>query len=239
MKKTKISKLIFKRKKGGGGSNWGAGFDYLFKDYWEDLDRLVEDNYYGRHNKELINHLFQEILKAFKKTVSEMKNLCGADIDKSGLKNWIKKGKNIENFSKAAKTLNDKVIFIDAVVQFLRETYSERPNRELKGIIANQSRKKVRGITKILLSEKDFSKIKKGDILVTDETDASFLPVMKKAKAIITDMGGLLCHAAITARELKKVCLTGVKIATSVLKDGDWVEINTEKGTVKIIGNLK
>ena len=58
---------------------------------------------------------------------------------------------------------------------------------------------------------------------------------MKKAAAIVTDLGGILTHAAITARELGIPCLTGTKTATQVLKDGDLVEVDADKGIVKII----
>jgi pyruvate,water dikinase len=58
---------------------------------------------------------------------------------------------------------------------------------------------------------------------------------MKKAGAIITDEGGITCHAAIVSRELKKPCIIGTKIATQVFKDGDMVEVDAENGIVKII----
>jgi len=61
------------------------------------------------------------------------------------------------------------------------------------------------------------------------------LPAMNKASAFITDEGGITCHAAIVARELGKPCIIGTKIATKVLKDGDEVEVNADKGIVKII----
>lgn len=70
-------------------------------------------------------------------------------------------------------------------------------------------------------------------------TDPSFLPVMKQAIAFITDEGGVLCHAAITARELKKPCIIGTKIATKVLKDGDLVEVDANHGIIKIIKRVK
>lgn len=105
---------------------------------------------------------------------------------------------------------------------------------EIKGIVASKVLKNITGTARIVLSEKDFSKIKNGDILITDETDAGFLPVMVKAKAIITDFGGILCHAAIISRELKIPCIVGTKIATQILKDGDKIEIDIKNGTVKI-----
>lgn len=58
---------------------------------------------------------------------------------------------------------------------------------------------------------------------------------MKKASAIVTDDGGITCHAAIVARELKTPCVVGTKIATHVLKDGDMVEVDADKGSVRIV----
>jgi pyruvate,water dikinase len=58
---------------------------------------------------------------------------------------------------------------------------------------------------------------------------------MKKATAFVTDAGGILSHAAIVAREMKKPCIIGTGVATKVLKDGDLVEVDANKGVVKII----
>lgn len=58
---------------------------------------------------------------------------------------------------------------------------------------------------------------------------------MKKSVAIITDMGGMLSHAAISSRELKKPCIIGTHIATQVLKDGDMVKVDAEKGVIIIL----
>jgi pyruvate,water dikinase len=58
---------------------------------------------------------------------------------------------------------------------------------------------------------------------------------MHKAKAIITDEGGITCHAAIVSRELNKPCIIGTRFATQILKDGDLVVVDAEKGIVKII----
>ncbi|EKE19785.1 MAG: hypothetical protein ACD_8C00106G0005 [uncultured bacterium] len=89
------------------------------------------------------------------------------------------------------------------------------------------------------VTEKNISKTKfrKGSILVTDNTDVRFLPIMKKAGAIVTERGSILSHASIIARELKKPCMAGVKNVTKVLKDGDLVKVDAHKGIVKIIKN--
>lgn len=232
--------INFKRKKSGAGG-WDVGLDYLLKGYWSDLDKIVEDSYYGRHDKKLINSLFPKVFLALKKAFLFM--------EKHG--DWAKKARAIQRFGSSARTLNEKVISIDAVTQFLRETYLGKTEiakktkekettkktkiKKIKGIVASGGLKNITGTVRIVLSEKDFSKVKKGDILVTDETDASFLPVMIKAKAVITNLGRILCHAAIVSRELKIPCIVGTKIATQVLKNGDKIGINIKNGSIKIL----
>jgi len=96
---------------------------------------------------------------------------------------------------------------------------------------------RVEGAVKIVKTNQDIKKVNKGDILVTNMTTANFLPALEKAAAFITDEGGITCHAAIIAREMKKPCIIGTKIATKVLKDGMIVEVDADRGVVKIIKN--
>jgi len=107
---------------------------------------------------------------------------------------------------------------------------------EFSGIIASKGL--VKGIVKIVTSPDDFNKFKNGEILVAPETAPDFVPLMKKASAIITDLGGITSHAAIISRELNIPCIIGTKIATRVLKDGNLVEVDAEKGIVKIMQNI-
>lgn len=72
--------------------------------------------------------------------------------------------------------------------------------------------------------------LKEGDNLVTEMTRPEFVSIMHRAGAILTDEGGLTCHAAIVSRELRKPCIVG----TRVLKDGDFVEVDANKGIVRI-----
>ena len=76
----------------------------------------------------------------------------------------------------------------------------------------------------------------KGDVLVSHATNPNLLPAMGMAAAIVTDIGGLTCHAAIVSREFRIPCIVGTKIATQVLQDNDLVEVDAEKGVVKKIG---
>ena len=93
----------------------------------------------------------------------------------------------------------------------------------------------ARGKVFILKSVSNSHKIKKGNILVSPMTTPDMLSAMQKAAAIVTDEGGITCHAAIVAREMKKPCIIGTKVATKVLKNGDIVEVDAEKGVVKIL----
>lgn len=100
----------------------------------------------------------------------------------------------------------------------------------LKGIPASQGT--TTGKVVIVKSEKEFKKVKEGNILVTQHTDPSMVMVMQMAGAIITDQGGLTSHAAVVSREMGTPCIVATKVGTKVLKDGDLVEVNATKGTV-------
>lgn len=93
---------------------------------------------------------------------------------------------------------------------------------------------KVRGLVRILHGPNPRI-FNEGDILITGMTRPDFVPLMKKAGAIVTDAGGILSHAAIIARELKKPCVIGTATATKAFKDGDMVEVDADKGIVRII----
>lgn len=91
------------------------------------------------------------------------------------------------------------------------------------------------GKVKVVTSAKDVNKVEEGDILVAVMTRPDYVPAMKKAAAIVTDEGGITCHAAIVSRELQKPCIIGTKLATKVLKDGMDVEVDANHGMVKIM----
>lgn len=94
---------------------------------------------------------------------------------------------------------------------------------------------KVRGIVKIVQRIEELGKVNEGDVLVTNMTIPAYISAMKKAVAFVTNEGGITCHAAIIAREMKKPCIIGTKVATQIFKDGDMVEVDAEKGIVRKI----
>lgn len=93
----------------------------------------------------------------------------------------------------------------------------------------------AKGKVKIVKDQKDISKVKDGDILVAVMTFPNYIPAMEKASAFVTDEGGILCHAAIVSREMKKPCIIGTKTATKLLKDGDLIEVDANNGFVSIL----
>jgi len=98
---------------------------------------------------------------------------------------------------------------------------------------------KASGKAKIILNQEDFSKMNTGDILIAPMTRPEYVPIMKKASAIVTDEGGLTCHAAIIARELQIPCIIGTQTATKTIAHGDIIKVDANLGIVTIIQKKK
>lgn len=95
------------------------------------------------------------------------------------------------------------------------------------------------GVARIVMSQNDFLKVKKGNILVVNNTTPDYVPIMQKVAAIVAEEGGITAHVCIVSRELKIPCIVGIKNATAIFHDGDMVEVDANKGVVKIIKRSK
>ena len=104
------------------------------------------------------------------------------------------------------------------------------PKVLLKGTVANQGT--VRASVFVIKKPADIAKFKSGCVLVATMTNPAYVPAMMKAVGIITDVGGITCHAAIIARELGVPCVVGTKEATRKLKTGQTVTLDANKGVV-------
>lgn len=93
----------------------------------------------------------------------------------------------------------------------------------------------AKGTAKIIIELEDVEKFKEGDILVAESTDPSLTPVIALSKAIVTELGGTLSHAAIISREYGIPAVVGVENVTKIIKDGDMIEVDGNKGKVKRI----
>jgi len=102
----------------------------------------------------------------------------------------------------------------------------------IKGIAAGKRGFGI-GIAKVVSNPQEAAKVmKKGDILVTDMTNPDYVPFMKLAGAIVTDKGGVTCHAAIVSRELGIPCVVGTEKATQVMITGKEYTVDSKSGVV-------
>jgi len=166
---------------------------------------------------------FYEILRLVEKNkkvpVQEIKKRCN-----NVTVYYSKKSNSLKYISGSkAKKISDQYL----------EVKVDKKTKQFKGIVVS-SGKKVKALVKIITTPRNINKMKKGDILVAAMTSPDYILAMKKASAIITDEGGMTCHAAIVSRELGIPCIVNTKIATRVLKDGDLVEVDTKKGVINI-----
>lgn len=122
---------------------------------------------------------------------------------------------------------------VKAMEQYRISHASPARTKALKGRIA--CRGNAIGKVKIIHKLSDLGKIREGDILVTKMTTPDFVVAMRKCGGIITDEGGVTCHAAIVSREMNIPCITATRIATASLKDNDLVELDANTGVARII----
>jgi phosphoenolpyruvate synthase/pyruvate phosphate dikinase len=121
-----------------------------------------------------------------------------------------------------------EVVFIDKEAEELLALLNNYDSKEISGTVASwpdNLGEKFVGTAQIVFHPAKET-LEKGNILVTTMTRPDFIPLIKSASAIITDEGGITCHAAIVSREFGIPCIIGTKKATKVLKSGDKIELN-------------
>lgn len=211
---------------------------YFFRQmsYWRDKRKkaaLISNNYYYA--------FFQEFARRACVSYDAISFAAPTEIIASKLKFTPVFKKHLEARTKKCvyycdKQEHNEVVLIgkeyDEFVKALDSAFAGQ-FKELRGTPA--SRGIARGTVKIINTPDDFKKMKHGDILLAPMTRPEYLPLMKMASAIVTDEGGVTCHAAIVSRELSIPCVIGTQVATEILKDGDRVEVDADKGIVKKI----
>ncbi len=88
------------------------------------------------------------------------------------------------------------------------------------------------GAVRVVASLEGASRLADGEVLVTHMTAPDWVPLMRKATAIVTDSGGMTCHAAIVSRELGIPCVVGTAEATKVLRDGEVITVDATRGVI-------
>lgn len=136
-----------------------------------------------------------------------------------------------------AKTETEQDVLVGARAKAYLKKHAKSKKEKIKDVLVIHGNVAsvgyAKGRVKIVNKASEIKKVNKGDILVSIVTNPALLPAMKKAAAFVTDVGGINSHAAIVAREFKKPCIIGTKIATKVLKDGDLIELDTRRGDIK------
>jgi len=201
-------------------------------------DKRKSDNLYGNHFLNLFLKEFATRKKLTLRevefcTVSELKEafLNSKELPKDVLKSRIKEFVQISDYVN-----NIDVIFHGKEArQLLDVLHPKSQGDNLAGFVASSGvgkQKIIQGIARVVF-DPDMDKVKDGEILIAAMTRPEYVPLMKKAKAVITDEGGVTSHAAIVSRELGIPCVIGTKIATKIFKTGDVIVIDLEKGEVK------
>ena len=184
---------------------------YYFDLFLEEVSKRT--NY---SKEELTFAVFNEIKdildgKDIKKELAERKEQCFFAVTTEGY--FICGGKDAEKyFSLTKQTSNQNIT-------------------ELRGVVASPGY--ACGRVRIIKKTSEMKDFQTGEILVTNQTTPEFVPIMKKAAAVITEQGGITSHAAIISRELKVPCIIGTKIATTALMNGENVEVDANNGIVR------
>jgi pyruvate,water dikinase len=100
----------------------------------------------------------------------------------------------------------------------------------LRGLGASRGR--VSGRARVLEGVQDGARMQTGDVLVASMTSPDWVPLLRRASAIVTDGGGATCHAAIVSRELGVPCVVGTGDATRRLRDGAWITVDGSTGEI-------
>jgi phosphohistidine swiveling domain-containing protein len=120
------------------------------------------------------------------------------------------------------------------MITHLMRPQTTHQKSQLQGTVASGNGS-IAGVVCVVLSPTDIGGFQDGNILVAPETTPDFVPIMRRAKAVITDRGGITSHAAIICREIGVPCIIGTQFATQALNDDDVVELNLESGEVVVI----
>jgi len=130
------------------------------------------------------------------------------------------------------KNIRDLPHIIDSRGRIPRPPRRETKEGELAGDAISAG--VVRGIVKVLHTP-DEKPVNPGDILVARATDPGWTPLFINAVAIVLEVGGMLQHGALVAREYGKPCVAGIENVTTLLKDGQVVEVDGGNGVLRII----
>ncbi len=223
--------------------------ELLLKPLSDQDKKVIKIGSKSSHLKDIFKFTLNELIERFDPYFNAIAHLVNVDSEilRHMLPQEIEQlldGKEVD-LSHVQQRAEKNVIFVMADTyevyegddaDYIEETYlaeSSAKKSEYKGRVASKG--KAIGIVKVITKPNEFKKFEKGDILVVVNTSPDFVPIMSMAAAIIGEEGGITAHISVVSRELKVPCVVGVNNITKILKDGDKVEVDAEKGIIKII----
>lgn len=213
-----------------------------FIDFGLALDARNEAEYFVSYAGFYLLPLYKEIAKRLHLSINQTRLLYEADIidcllGKKDAGKFLESNNKFRGFG-YNQTMSKRFYLSSTEVAKLfnfieKRARSIQGDNEQQGVCASVG--KARGSVRIVSSPEQNDKVNDGDILITYATTVDYLPAMKKAAAIITEVGGLTCHAAVISREFEIPCIVALKNAMKNFKDGDLVEVDADKGVVRVL----
>jgi len=204
-----------------------------------ELERLLPKFTEARLYSEKVYDISEEFTRLYSVQVGAKAGLPANLVQcmlKEELEDWFGGSKTPGREELESRFEQAALVFIDGKHELLNDVqavekslHKQGSSSAVKGTPASPGR--AVGVARVVLDPRNAGEFNEGDILVTGMTRPEYTPLVKKASAIVTDAGGVLCHAAIIARELKKPCVVGTHNATKLFKTGDKIEVDADKGT--------
>ena len=212
----------------------------IFIDFGLAIDTRNEAEYFVSYGGNFLMPLYKEIAKRLFISVRQLRDFTEEELSAALLGRTTaeailnKKGSygGCGYDKKMAKRINFTPTEAEKLFKYI-ESYVKpiQGGNEARGICASPGR--AVGKARIVPSPEQNHNVKDGDILFTYATTTDYLPAMKRAAAIVTEVGGLTCHAAVVSREFGIPCVVAMANAMVNFKDGELVEVDADKGTVK------
>jgi len=189
----------------------------VFPSFWRaaaDIIHIKEHTIFSLLSPDELGEVFRNPKSFNQKKIEQRKNICAF---------WFEPESKRFIFNTDSHFLQKNGI----------QTETSENISQLEGSIANKGIAK--GRAHIVNNLEDADGFNEGDIMVSINTSPSLMPILIKCGGMITDEGGIMCHAAIVSRELNKPCIIGTKLATRVIKNGDIVEVDADRGRITIL----
>jgi phosphoenolpyruvate synthase/pyruvate phosphate dikinase len=204
---------------------WWGGAEYLFLPLFDEIAKRANtdaEELLMTYRVRDIESLLTNGKKISEKQKQERKKLYAVALEKNQLKFY--------EASEAEEYFNNNI-------KPAEETNTQE--QEIRGVSANlgvaTGKAYVVHVGDLQQLTKDMMNFKEGDVLVTTMTQPTMVSLARKAAAIVTNEGGLTSHASILAREFGIPCIVGTHTATEKIKSGDNIEVDANKGTVRIL----